>query len=173
MGFSFREIDKTNEVEIDIVTKRCMDTVLETIPEFENDPQKAHTAFGNFTFDQMKQMIGGSLSSSNHRTLVVVDDETNQLIGHAIFSVKEDSDGRIYGSCYSRYVMPSFRRIGIASALLSAAEQWWTSKGAEYATAQTHIGNIALQKLFNNHGFSVSEEKTGKFPFFELKKQLQ
>lgn len=42
----------------------------------------------------LQQMIGESLSSSNHRTVVAVDKETKQLIGHAIFSLKVDSEGR-------------------------------------------------------------------------------
>lgn len=41
-----------------------------------------------------QQMIGESLSSSKHRTVVAVDKETKQLIGHAIFSLKVDSEGR-------------------------------------------------------------------------------
>jgi GNAT superfamily N-acetyltransferase len=172
MTIFLREINKENEHELALVTQRCMETVLETIPEFEGNPEKARLAFGNFTFAQMKEMIQGTLSSAVHRNLAAVDSDSDELVGHALFSIKIDSDGKKYGFCYSRYIVPAYRKKGIASMLLSQAEEWWTSLKAEYVVAHTHVSNLALQCLFQKHGFTLSEVKQGKFPYYELRKML-
>jgi len=173
MDFFLRDIDTKNEKEIDLIVYRTMETVLETIPEFKHDPDLALKVFANFTFDQMKTMIKGDFKSPNHRVLVAIDRKSNNVLGHSIFSVKKDDEGRCYGFCFSRYVDSSARRNGIATTLLKEQELWWREKSAEYVLAHTHETNTKLQSVFLKQGFEKSELIKGKhYCYFELRKPL-
>jgi GNAT superfamily N-acetyltransferase len=173
MQYFIRDIDPKADKEIDWVTRNAMQTVLETVPEFENDPQKAKAQFANFTFSDMRSMIVNSLKESNHRLLVVEGNERQELVGHSIFSLKIDEDGILYGSCFSRFIHPLHRRKGLASSLLQQAEDWWKLKGAKYIIAQTHVENYKLQKLFRSAGFTLSAPQQGRgYTFYTLRKEL-
>lgn len=83
-----RDINIKNEIEINLVTQRCMNTVLETIPEFENNPKKVQKQFSNFSFNEMKIMIKNSLKNTNHKLLVAVNPK-KEIVGHSIFFIKK------------------------------------------------------------------------------------
>lgn len=173
VSYYIREIDFESNQELEIVTKRCMWTVLETIPEFENDPEKVRKQFKNFSFNEMKAMIKSDFGKENHRLLVALNNK-DKLIGQSIFSLKKDEAQVKYGSCFSRYVVPEYRKIGIGSKLLEIAEEWWNKKEAAYVVSQTHIKNYNLRGLFCKMGYEVSEPKqNGCYQYYELKKQLK
>ena len=88
------DIDTRNDEEINLVVSRTMETVLETIPEFEGSAEIALSVFSNFTHEQMKAMILKDFDNPNHRILVAEKDSTNEVVAHAIFSIKEDDDGK-------------------------------------------------------------------------------
>jgi ribosomal protein S18 acetylase RimI-like enzyme len=173
MDFLIRDINEKDEGEIDLVVNRAMETVLETCPEFKGSSELALEAFSNFTFDQMKAMFKSVYGNNHHRTLVAIQNDTNEVVAHSIFSIKTDTQGIKYGFCYSRYVLPRMRRNGIASALLREQEIWWIKNKAEYATAQTHETNLKLQNLFVKHGYEKIGPIQGKhYSCYELKKYL-
>ena len=89
-AIKIRDINIKSESELDLVTNRCMETILETIPEFDNNPEKAQKKFSNFSFIEMKKMIKDSLADSNHKLLVAVNSK-QEIVGHAIFSLKKMS----------------------------------------------------------------------------------
>lgn len=169
-GIRIRPIDQADGDELDLVTRRCMATVLETIPELEGSAEVAHRVLGNFTFEQMRAMFARDFADPDKQILVAEED--GALLGHAIFSLKRDEQGRRYGFCFSRYVDPAARRRGVASALLAAQLGWWRQRGAEYAYAQTHVTNAPLQRLFEKHGFVRSGEKRGNWRYVELHRPL-
>lgn len=173
MKFRLRDINSKNTQEVDLVVRRTMDTVLETIPEFEGNEEIARRAFKNFTFSKMREMISVDFAKTTHGALVAINEKNNEVIGHALFSIKEDKAGEKFGFCYSRFVSPEARRKGVASALLEAQERWWRSLGAKYIFAQTHVTNNKLQTLFEKNGFTKSDVKKGEFySFYELRKNL-
>ena len=173
MEFYLRDIDVTNEAEINLIVERAMETVLETIPEFERSREIALNTFSNFTFDQMKEMFKRDYDNPDHRTIVAVDKNANSVVGHAIFSLKVDSENQNFGFCYSRFVHPNARKNGIASAFLKEQEKWWRERNASYILAQTHETNIKLQKLFLKHGFEKKGPIKGKvYSYYELRKKL-
>ena len=94
-----RDINIKSESELDLVTNRCMETILETIPEFDNNPEKAQKKFSNFSFIEMRKMIKNSLADSNHKLLVAVNSK-QEIVGHAIFSLKKDESNILYGFCF-------------------------------------------------------------------------
>ena len=171
MNFTLRTINRDSSEELDLVTKRVMETVLETIPEFERDSNKALEAFPNFTHEQMREMLKSVFNNPDHELLVAENKETSDVIGHSIFSLKTDKDGKRFGFCFSRYVVPKFRKRGVASELIKYQEYWWLKGGATYAFAQTHQQNIKLQALFEKHGFEKEGPIEGKFfSYFNLRK---
>ena len=173
MSFFIREIDQNNEDEIDLVVDRAMETVLETIPEFEGKKENALKIWSNFTFEKMKAMFVKDFDSAAHRIFVIVDDLTKNVVGHAICSYKSDDDAKRYGFCYSRYIHPGFRRQGLAHKLLNEQELWWREKSAEYVIAQTHETNIKLKNLFVQNGFDVKGPVKGElYNYYVLKKYL-
>ena len=48
-----RDLNTDNESELDLVVNRCIKTVLETIPEFDNNMQKTREQYRKFSFNEM------------------------------------------------------------------------------------------------------------------------
>ncbi len=166
----FREIDKNEPEELRVVTERCMAAVLETIPEFGGQPEKAKERLVNFSQEDISAMIRNDYDDTSKRIMVaVVGDE---IAGQALYSVKTDTEGRTYGFCFSRYVVPAYRRMGIASLLLEQALDWFTYQNAEYVLAQTHVTNTPLQRLFTQFGFTISGPFTDAWEYYTLRKEL-
>ena len=173
MEYTIRDINSTDHKEIDLVVRRAMETVLETIPEFAGNPDLALRIWPNFTFDQMEAMFIEGYNHPNHRTLLVIEHQSNQIAGHAICSVKLDDDGVKYGFCYSRFIHPHYRNRGMASALLEEQEKWWKDQGVHYILAQTHETNFKLKQLFEKHGFKSTGPIYGShYNYYVLKKDL-
>ena len=148
-----REIDKQSDEELRIVTERCMETILETIPEFEGSQVKAKKILPNFDYVQMSTMIAADFSDPSKRIIFATN--TDKLVGQILYSVKTDEEGRNYGSFFSAYVLPEQRRHGMAKALLEDSLHWLDEQNVEYVLAQTHITNEKVLSLVKQFGFSV------------------
>ena len=169
--YRFREINYESEEELDLITHNCMQTVLETVPEFDGNMDKVRQHFSNFSFLQMRAMIKGNFGHPYHRFLVATNAQ-EELVGQAIFSVKEDDQGLKYGFCFSRYVHPKHRRQGIAKELLTRAETWWRKHNISYAIAHTHVTNLKLQGLFEQFGFvKIKKTMDSAYSYYTLRKQ--
>ena len=147
MDFSIRDINSNDHNEIDLVVNRSMQTVLETIPEFEGKSENALKIWPNFTFDQMKDMFVKNYGNPEHRTILVVDNDSQKVAGHAICSVKKDDNNDKYGFCFSRFIHFDYRQKGLATSLLKEQEKWWKQQGVKYILAQTHETNFKLRGL--------------------------
>jgi len=170
--FIYREYNRLNSGEMDLIVNRCMETVLETAPEFKGDPDLVLQAFPNFTFKQMKEMLESHLDDPNRRILVVEDDNKN-IQGHFIFSIKKDNKGIRYGATYTIYIHSEHRRKGLAQKLLNMGEKWWKEKRAEYAFSSTHVTNIKTQKFYLKNGYIMSKNTTcDVLQMYDLKKDL-
>lgn len=152
MKYIIREIDKSSEEELKIVTERCIETVLETIPEFQNDLSQAQKYLPNLNFVEMSSMIKSDFNDSSKR-IMVVQSESKKIIAHSIYSWKMDENSKRYGFCFSRYTSPRFRKHGIASKLLNDAFDWFRGNECEYVVAHTHVTNSKLLGLFKKNGF--------------------
>ncbi|WP_372369517.1 N-acetyltransferase family protein [Candidatus Uabimicrobium sp. HlEnr_7] len=170
--YQIRKVDRNDNNAVDLITRRCMETVLETIPEFQGDPQIARRTFSNFTFEEMRNMLVTSLTKPEHEILVAIKEDVQQIVAHSIFSIKKDNKNISYGFCYSRYVNPDHRQQGLGSRLLKEQENWWVQRNAKYAVAQTHTTNIKLKKLFEKHGFIASKPQQGTFSHIVLTKRF-
>lgn len=161
-------VDASDDELLAVVTRMCMETVLETIPEFLGQEAIARRHLPNFEFDAMRAMIAESAARPEHRILVATSDGV--VVGYSIVSVKRNEAGELYGYLFSRGVAGSYRRQGIATMLLRAAEAWFLEHGIVYAQAETHLTNVPLQTLLMNHGFAVVEQGAGAWPSLVLRK---
>lgn len=172
MKVRIRELNLSNLQEVDLIVGRYMETVLESTPELNHDPNMAREVLPDFTYSQAKEIIVGHHSDGENRILVATD-LNGELMGHSIFKLKtHNEDHRKFGFFFSRYVSPEHRRFGIASALLSSAELWLKQMGASYALAYCHVKNHKIQNLFKKHAYQIEGPKMGRWPFYELKKAL-
>jgi ribosomal protein S18 acetylase RimI-like enzyme len=115
-------------------------------------------------------MIRNDFNDTSKRIMVALVGA--EIAGQALYSVKTDTEGKTYGFCFSRYVAPAFRRRGIGALLLEDALGWFASQKAEYALAQTHVTNVALQRLFTKFGFTTSGPFTDPWEYYTLRKEL-
>jgi ribosomal protein S18 acetylase RimI-like enzyme len=170
MTFVVRQIDRASIDELETATRMCLATVLETIPEFENELANAARALPNFSFEQMRDMIRADLPKPTHRFLVAISE--GGIVGHSMVSRKLTPQSEPYGYFFSRYVMPQFRRRGIADALMREALAWFDESEWSFLLAHTHATNAALRSLFEKHGFRVTEERDGVWPSLVLRKDI-
>lgn len=167
-AYRIRDLDPGSECEIDTVTRMCMATVLDTIPEFEHDEARARSFLPNFTFARMRDMIRADLPKSTHRFLVAVDGD-GEVVGHSMISRKVTPDGRRYGYFFSRYVEPGHRRRGVAARLMEEALAWFGGYDWDHLLAHTHASNEPLRRLFERHGFRVAERHDEPWPSLTLR----
>ena len=167
-AYCVRDLDQTSESELDLVTRMCIATVLDTIPEFRGDEARAREILPNFGHDRMREMIRADFAKPTHRFLVAVD-PAGRVVGHSMISRKVTPEGRRYGYFFSRYVEPAHRRRGIASALMAVAMDWFRGYDWEFLLAHTHAGNHPLRALFERHGFRVVERREEPWPSLTLR----
>jgi ribosomal protein S18 acetylase RimI-like enzyme len=169
MGYRIRDLDESSDLEVETVTRWCMETVLSTIPEFEGSPEKAQAALPNFTFDQMIAMIRADFPKPTHRFLVIENEDDGALVAHSMISRKLSPDGEAYGSFFSRFVLPAHRRRGLGGRLMTEAMAWFEGGELSYLLAHTHATNKALQGLFMAHGFRVVARSQTPWPTLTLR----
>jgi ribosomal protein S18 acetylase RimI-like enzyme len=171
VAYRIRELDANSERELDTVTRMCMNTVLDTIPEFAHDEERARKHLPNFTFEQMREMIRADLHKPTHRFLVAVA-EDGRIVGHSMFSRRKTPDGRRFGYFFSRYVEPAHRRKGIGASLMTQALAWFEEDRPDFLVAHTHATNEPLRRLFEQHGFRVVERHDKPWPSLTLRRDL-
>lgn len=59
---------------------------------------------------------------------------------------------------------PSFRRHGVGTALLSAAEQWARDRGASELRVETQNINVGACRFYRARGFRLESVKSGAYP---------
>lgn len=67
-------------------------------------------------------------------------------------------DPHIVGYVNGLYVVPAFRRRGIADQLVRRGVAWFRSQGIRMAELYVGIGNDAARAFWRKHGFATSEE---------------
>ncbi|MFT5683511.1 MAG: GNAT superfamily N-acetyltransferase [Myxococcota bacterium] len=153
-----READLSDDAEIHTIAAFSMLTILETLPEARRDP----SIMPNLSIESMAQMYRNDLGRTDRRFWLAQDAE-GRIIGHAIALMRTDDSGLLHGYSYTRYVLPIWRRHGIARLLLQGAKRWWWEQGALYVLAHTHTTNHALQQLFLSEGFVVAGQQEERF----------
>ncbi len=170
---SIRNLKAGEDKILDLVAKRCIKTVLETIPEFDNNRRAVKKRFAQFSPKDLSRQIAVEAKKRNHKILVA-ENEKGKVLGHSIVAIKKDTNGVSYGLCFSRYVEPKYRRTGVASQLLEEAEKWWKKRNVAYVIAHSHTSNRPVKGLFRKFGYEVSKgQHNGTYRFNLIKKDLK
>jgi len=80
---------------------------------------------------------------------------TGEIIGHTLLRRETDPTGRDYGLFSTTYVVPRYRRQGIASRLLLAGEEWFRHFGLNRFSTWTSATNTKLIHLYEKHNYQV------------------
>ena len=141
-----RDIDARNSEEIALVAERMGATLIEVEGQVLYD------------LDWRIQRVRWHLDPANTEARVVLGiDEDGTIIGHTIFRVERDEEGRRFGLISTSYVVPEARRRGFADAFLSEAEAWFRSCGLPLAATWTSSTNTPLIGLYERHGFAEDQ----------------
>lgn len=81
----------------------------------------------------------------------LVAEEAGGLTGFVVAQRKSNGSGHII----TIDVRQEFRRTGLGSALLSAAEARLAERGASEVVLETAVGNAPALAFYNRHGYSV------------------
>jgi len=166
-AFDIRPLDPRSEQELDQVCVFSLMTLWESRPEMRVDP----STLPQFGFDAHRGIILAGVDNPQHQYLVARDPE-GRLAGHSIVIVRQTDEGTRYGYLWSRYVLPRFRRQGLARAFLHRNLDWLRQRTAAFAEVHVHVDNDGLRRLFESEGFRVVDRRTERWTFQVLRHDL-
>lgn len=101
-----------------------------------------------------EEYVRGLFEKPSYRVLVgILDDQIAGYLVAAILEYPPIKTVERYGFIQEVAVDPAFRRRGLATSLLDAAEQWLRDCGVGQIEARVEINNAPSQALFREAGF--------------------
>lgn len=91
--------------------------------------------------------------------MVFIAEEGRQFAGYIHFGTYPEPDyitGELYGYIYDIYVMPRFRRKGVATSMITEALGWFRKKGFKEAATSTFPSSVGW-RLYSNFQFRVEQ----------------
>lgn len=144
-----RDLNPSSALELDLVAHRMRATLVE-VEGYER-------GFNMYTLDWLRDRVRWHLDPTKVAARVVLAGEPGaEPVGHSIFRLERDDAGA-FGLISTTYVLPDYRRHGIAAALLAEAEDWFRAQGAYAAGTWTSSTNAALIGLYERHGYAITE----------------
>ncbi len=165
-NFTIRPLDPASERELNHICVFSMMTLWESRPEMRVDP----AAIPDFGFTSHRQIYLAGATSPTQRYLLAFDDEAN-IAGHSIAVVRHRGE-QPYGYFWSRYVLPRYRRKGLAKRFLGLSLDWFSEQGAQWAEVHIHIENATLRRLFETADFRVVDRQTDRWTYLVLRRDL-
>jgi aminoglycoside 6'-N-acetyltransferase I len=108
---------------------------------------------------ELEAIVAGAWSTIYPYVLVVAVDAAGALTGFAEVTLRSRADGcdpsRPVGYLEGWYVAEPFRRTGVGSALLRAAEEWARAQGCIEMASDTWIDREVSQRAHEALGFEV------------------
>jgi GNAT superfamily N-acetyltransferase len=86
----------------------------------------------------------------------LAQDCTDHIIGQVILRVEADAPAPPLGLISTIYILPSFRRAGVARALLDAGEAWLLRRQVATLATDTSEANMPLIRLFESRGYAIT-----------------
>jgi ribosomal protein S18 acetylase RimI-like enzyme len=144
-----RRIDRASSAEIGLVARRMQLTLEEVLGE-----DVGRTMYSlDWLINRVEQHINGELEGEVFVSL----DNLEMITGHTIVRRDRDAAGNPIGLFSTIYVTPESRRQSIASQLITIGEHWMLTKDLKKFSTYTSESNIGLIKLFEKHGYQVTE----------------
>ncbi|MBX2799748.1 MAG: GNAT family N-acetyltransferase [Myxococcales bacterium] len=162
-----RPLDPDSDRELDHLCVFSMMTLWESRPEMRIDP----SLLPDFGFEAHRTLYQAGARNPKHRYLIALDAEAN-IVGHSVVVIRHDRDETPYGYFWSRYVLPTARRQGLARRFLREAVTWFEEQGATFAEVHIHVENTPLRQLFESEGFTVVDKRTERWTYQVLRRDL-
>ena len=109
--------------------------------------------------------------------LLLVADCNDYPIGRLFMQFKSNggrlADGISKGYIYSFQVMALFRRQGIGSRMLSAAESIFAKHNFETVTIAVAKDNFGALRLYQRHGYAIFGQHDGRWQYRDHNNQIQ
>lgn len=163
-AFDIRPLDPKSDQEVDQVSIFSLMTLWESRPEMRVDPG----TLPHFGFDAHRKIILAGADNPSQQYLVARDAEA-RLVGHAIVLVRRSDDLVPYGYFWSRYVLPRFRRQGLARSFLTRNLAWMRDQGVAHADVHVHVDNAPLRSLFESEGFEIVDRRSEQWTYLVLR----
>lgn len=145
-----RPIDPTSAAEIALVAERMRATLVEVLGEARGTSM--------YSLEWLVERVRFHLDPAREAAVFVAEDAGGEIVGHSIVRSELDDEQRAFGLVSTTYVLPSHRRLGLASALLAHEEAWMRERGLERAATDTARDNHRLIALYRKHGYEIALE---------------
>lgn len=111
-----------------------------------------------YTLDWLRERVRWHLDPQQATAAVLLAEDPNrEFLGHTIVRRERTNSGQPYGLISTTYVVPTARRLGVASALLLAGEAWFEAQGLHCFATWTSSTNTKLLRLYEKHGYTQTE----------------
>ncbi len=158
-----RDIDLDSHREVDLIATRMRDTLIEV--EGEAVADKLHSQ------EWIRQRLLWHVTGAEVLAKVMVATmNTDEVIGHTILRREVDEGGNQYGLIATTYVVPAYRKRGIANQLLLAGEQWFNIVDLNIFSTWTSARNHKLIGLYMKNGYKISESGLNEITGTEMVK---
>ncbi|MBS2035890.1 GNAT family N-acetyltransferase [bacterium] len=153
-----RHLDIARPEEILWVAERMRRTLIEVLGRAEGEAL--------YTMDWLEQRVRYHLNGERCLGAVFISSLPDGCrLGYTI--VRQELDG--LGLFSTTYVERSWRRQGVAQALLQRGEEWMRQQGLRQAVTYTADHNLKLQKLYLARGYLLEAAENG---FVRLQREL-
>jgi GNAT superfamily N-acetyltransferase len=159
---NIRPIDPSSSKEIELVASRMRLTLIEVLGQEKGESL--------YTDEWLQERVQFHLDPNKSTGQVfVAENSQGQVIGHFIARIENNESGERIGLGSTIYVVPEFRKQGVALSLLKTAEAWMMFHGMTEAVYYTATHNAKLISLYSKHGYKIANEAA---EMVQLKKNL-
>jgi GNAT superfamily N-acetyltransferase len=147
LSYLIRPIGHDSEHEVHWVADRMRRTLIEVFG--------AEVGENMYSIDWLRARVRWHLDPSVVSGEVFLVETEAELRGYSIVRVELDAAGARTGLMATTYVEPAWRRRGLAQALLSHAEAWFSAQGVVRLATNTSQTNQPLIALFERNGYQI------------------
>jgi ribosomal protein S18 acetylase RimI-like enzyme len=117
------------------------------------------------------------LETQSGRRIMLVAEADSQVVGQLFIQLdsfpKPGGDGRATAYLYSFRVRPEYRKQGIGTQLIQAAETRLQTRGYRRAVISVAVTNLTARKLYEHLGYRVYAQDPGQWSYIDDQGQLQ
>lgn len=152
-----RDIDASNEPEIELVARRMRLTLQEVVGPEEGEAM--------YTMDWLIQRVKFHLEPANCIGRVLLAEALGgEIVAHCILRIEADDEGE-FGLFSTFYVEPNSRRRGLAERFVAEGEAWFRQHGLTQFRTYTAETNVPLHRLMERHGYAITFRKNAMVAF--------
>jgi GNAT superfamily N-acetyltransferase len=147
-----REINPNSEEEISLVAARMRQTLVEVLGE-----EKGTSLYSmEWLLGRVRWHLNSNLATAK---IFLIEDDNCEIVGHAIARIDTDSDERRFGYFSTVFIVPAYRKKGLARSLLLHVEAWLRSMKMQKIAYNTAENHSQLINLFEKNGFAITHRE--------------